>query len=308
MKNPLSTPSLIDGTRRSQKFLFVALIAAGVFMFIVSGAAWAYLSINNSDKIFWGAIRNNLQTTSFVRSSFQGDEFQSVEQVTRTQTSPELIAIGSTTISQSGDNAATAVTETIGTPFADYVRYERIETGQTDAQGNTPDFSEITGLWGKNGDETAGLTTGQLVNESVLGIIPYAYVPADRRAELLSLIKDTDVYTAVHVGTEGSGIRKTYVYKVTVNPVAYVTALKAFAAAIGLNHLSDVDPSQYASVEPIVVDVHIDNLSRQIKEIVYSGGVRTEKISGYGIISPLKQPPTEAISMQELQYRLQTIQ
>lgn len=308
MNNPLSTPPLTDGASRSQKLLFRLLIAAGVFMFIVSGAAWAYLSINNSDKIFWGAMRNNLQTTSFVRSSFQGDEFQSVDQVTLTQTSPELLANGRTTISQAGENAATAVTETIGTPFADYVRYERIETGQTDSDDAPPDFSELTSLWGKNGDESSGLTTGQLVNESVLGIIPFGYVPADQRSELLHLIRDTNVYTVAHVGTEGSGVRKTFVYRVTVDPVAYVSALKEFAAAIGLNHLSDVDPSQYSSVESIVVDVRIDNLSRHIKEIAYSGGVRSEKISGYGIITPLQQPPTETISMQELQYRLQTVQ
>lgn len=308
MKKTLSAASPLDVDKQAQTRLIKFIIAAGTVLFLLSGSAWLYLMANNSDAIFWGAINNSAQAKSFVRSYEQNDGFQSVKQVSVTQTSPQILVNGRNTIEQSGEDGATVVTKLIGTPYADYASYEKLATAPSEEGGNSPDFSSVIGVWGESSNPDSNLTTGQQVNQALFGLIPFGYLSPENRAEYLKLVKDSNVYQIVEVNSYGGFLRKTYEYKVTVYPVPYVQALKTFSHMIGMNQFEDISPSDYESLQPITATIKIDNLSRDITEIAYADDVRTESVSGIGIKTPLEGAPEETISMQQLQYNLQTIQ
>lgn len=304
---PLSKRSARTGTGSGyERIIKFSLVAAGVIV-LATGGAWLYVQHNDPDRLFWAMMNNNLSTQAVSRTALQDDGQQKVRQVTEAQTSPDALANGQTTIVQGGEQGATAITESIGTPTADYVRYTKVETSQKGADGAPLDFSGVLNVWGVSKSED-GTTSGQLYNEAVLGLFPVGSLTASQRKALIGQMKDTNAYTFMLDKTERHGARVTYIYNVKINPVAFVSVLKQFASDMGLNQLKNVDPNQYSSTQPIDVQVSIDNLSRQMTRVSYSDGYRVETLSGYGSLKPLQQPPTKTISVDELQYRLQSVQ
>lgn len=283
------------------------VLYAAIVMFVVSGLSLWYVTANSSDNVFWGMVNNNLQTAAYTRSSSQDDGQQKAEQITEAQTSPQQLANGRTTITQYGDTSARVVTESIGTPYADYVRYTQVETSQKNEQGKSLDFSQLINVWGKS-EAGDGATNGQLFNESVLGIVPMGRISAPQRQELIAAMKAKNVYQFVAIESQRHGLRTTYTYDVKVNPVPYIEVLKQFARDMGLNQLESIDPNQYKSTQPIGVGLKVDSLSHQLLELSYGAGSRTEKMSSYGSLKKLQSPPTDTISIDELQYRLQSVQ
>jgi hypothetical protein len=284
----------------STKFIvtLAALVVIGTF------GAWQYHNMTNVDRVFWGMVDNSMQTTAYVRHTQQKSGGQSVDQIFETATAPQHKLFSDTVFTQTGVDSATAVTENIGTPTDDYVRYTSIETAKN------LDFSAILGVWGITEAQTPGQTTGQLYNQAVLGIIPTGNISAAQRREIIKVMHEKNAYSYSVVETKRSlpfG-RPTYTLRVIVNPVGYITALKQFAGVIGLNHLEQINPEDYAQAAKLSFTVSVDGWTHQMTATDEGNGAKVEVITGRNLRKKLPDTPTQTIPVDELQQQLQSVQ
>lgn len=290
----------------STKFIISVafVVIAGTFI------AWQYHNTTNSDRVFWGMVDQNLKTSAYSRHTTQKSGSQSVDQVIETSTSPEQLVYSQTVFEQTGVDSATAVTENIGTPTQDFVRYNSIVTSQKGADGKPLDFSKVLGVWGVTESPEDGQTVGQQYNQAVLGIIPTGNLTATQRRELVKQMKELHVYEYKVLETTRIWPfgRPNYTMQVTVTPVAYITMLKTFASQVGLNHLEDINPLDYASAQKLTFTVSVDGWTHQMTRADQSQGAKSEIISGRNLKKSLPAAPTDAISVDELQARLQAVQ
>ncbi len=297
----------LTNTLASVKFItgLAVLVLLGTY------GLWQYHSSTDADRVFWGMVDNSMQTHAFTRHNYQKNGSQSVDQIIRVQTTPQQVVNSETIFEQTGVDSAVAVTENIGTPTHDFVRYTAITTAQKGGDGKALDFSSVLNIWGKTEVDQPGVTTGQLYNQSVLGVIPVGNLDAAERRQIISIMKDKGAYTYEIMRTKRQlpfG-RATYEMQVTLSPVGYISALKAFAQAEGLNHLDDINPEDYASAQKLNFSVSVDAWSHQIVEIQQSQGSKNEIVSGRNLKLPLQSPPADAdtIPVDELQTRLQSV-
>lgn len=276
-------------------------------VFIASGWLWWNKVYNNEDRVFWDMISNNLKTSSFTQVSITNDGYQRVEQKTQVQTVPKRIANSATKISQTGADVST---ESIGTPTTDYVQYTSVVTSQTASNGSPLDFSGIQNIWGKTEIEYPNMTNGQLYTQSVMSVVPFGKLSSVERSNLMNAMKTNQAYSPKLTEITREGIRPVYTFTVKIKASAYVLALQQFGKYFGLNQLDELDASQYESASDVEVTMKIDGWSHQLREISYGEGSRLEKFSAFGSTKQLPVPPADqdTISINELQYRLQSIQ
>ncbi len=295
------------------KYLIRLFSILALIIFICSGYAWWWHSVrSNPERVFNAMLENNLKTTGVTDRLVASNGQQGLDQTIRLMTSPRHLAHAHTILSQSGSNAASVKTETIGTPTADYVRYLAVDTGASGGTGNKFDFSKVENLWGKaavaEGTEQTE-TTGELYNQTVLAVVPIGNLPLKTRRALLDQIKSENVYTVDYSKVERTirNGRPEYSYPVSIKADSYVGVLKSFARSLGLTNLERVDPSEYAGGEPIQITLGVDVWSQRLTRIEYDGGSRTETLSGFGgqINTVL---PKETIPIEELQMRVQSLQ
>lgn len=284
------------------------LIYVALVVIIASVWAWVHYVYNDPERVFWGMIDNSLQTTNFTQKSLQNNGQQRSEQIAIVQTSPLQMVNSKTTTIVAGPPAANVVTESIGTPTTDFVRYTNVSINQKSADGKTLDFSSVLNKWGKTEISDPNMTNGQLYSQSVLGAIPFGKLNAEQRHKMVKYMRDNRAYTVVSSTKEKHGLRTVYNFKVSVEMVAYITALKEFSGDIGLTQLKDYDVSQYQSQGPETIELQVDGLSRSLTRVSYKKGIRIDTYSAYGMIKSLQGPPKDTISIEELTYKLQTIQ
>lgn len=279
------------------------IISLAVVIILSTFGIWQYHNSTNADRVFWGMVNENLQTSSYSRHTYQKSGAQSVDQVFQTATSPQNTVFSRTVFTQTGVDSATAVTENIGTPKADYVRYISVDTGQKQ------NFSSVLGIWGESEDGT-GLTQGQIYNQSVLAVAPIGNLTAAQRRAIIKTMHDTNAYEYRIIETTHSlpFYRPNHKIMVTVSPVGYVTALKQYAEYTGLNHLKDINPQDYAEAAKISFTIAVDGWTHQMTQTTQGGGGKTEFISGQNMRRNLPAAPKDAISVDELQTKLQLIQ
>jgi hypothetical protein len=285
--------------------IFLAIIIA-----VASLVTWWRFIYNSPERVFWSMIDNNLKTSSFARTVLEGapDSGQSTLQVSQTWTEPVALTSGKSIITQSAPNNARVVTEAIGTPTTDYVRYTEVSTNQKNATGGKLNFSSITNVWGKT-DPVGGVTNGQQYGEAVLGVVPFGNLTLAQRKALVKLMHDKKVYvfTVAKRDNVAPG-RTSYVFDVQISPEGYVAALKAYAHDVGLSQLEDIDPAQYANSQPISVQMRVDGWTHQLTQVSYGGGARSENVGSYNLAKAAPKLPTKTIPVQDLQTRLQSIQ
>jgi hypothetical protein len=268
--------------------------------------AWYKSIYSDPRRVFNAMLENSLRTTSVTKQVLQEGDDQSLDQKVRLQVGENHVAQGYTLLSQAGLASAKVTTESIGTPTEDYVRYRSIETDQKNEDGEELDFSEIIGVWGKT--ESSESTSGELYNESVLGVIPVGNLPADKRKELLNKAEELGVYKVEFQNVTRGNIngRPSYEFTVKVLPEAYVNFLKTYAEMAGLTHLENVNPANYANAEAIEFKVAVDIRTRRLASITYASG-RQEKYTAYGTGVDVDMP-TDTVSIEELQSRLQNVE
>lgn len=279
----------------------LAVFAFGCFIF------WKSI-IMSSENVFYGMIENSLRVRSATKRIVQDSDTQSLDQIIYFQTGDNNIASAQTTLSQESESGTKVITESLGTPYEDFVRYVAIDTKQKSASGKALDFSSVVGVWGKseNLDQNVTDTPGELFSQVVLGVVPMGYIEEVKRAEVLKKVRELQVYETDFGQVNSNKIdgRPSYNYSITVQPMKYVEMLKIFAEAIGLEQLRQVDPREFANSPPLNFEFLIDSWSRQLLEVRFTDGGRTEFFSGYGAKANLSVPK-ESIPIQELQIKLQ---
>lgn len=281
---------------------FIVTIAALVI--IGTLGLWCYHNSTNQDRVFWGMVNDSMRTSAYTRHTQQKSGAQSVDQILVTATSPQHRLFSDSLFVQTGVDSAEAVTENIGTPTSDYVRYTSIKTAQN------LDFRGVLNVWGVSNGQTSGETTGQLYNQAVLGVIPIGNLTAAQRREIVKIMQEKDAYSYKLVETKRSlpfG-RPTHTFQVTVNPVGYISALKQFADYVGLNHLKQVNPEEYAEAQKLAFIVSVDGWTHQMVATSQSAGGKTEAISGRNLKKQLPEAPRDTIPVDELQLKLQSVQ
>ena len=174
-------------------FLVLSLV-----LFVVSGWAWWHYVRSNPENTFYGMLDNNLKTRGVSREVTQSSNGQSLSQTAQLSLTPQRVAQGITDIGQEGTVSASIQTENISTPTADYVRYVNIDTNQKGAQGQSLDFSGLLNVWGKTTFEDPTRGSGELLTESLMGVVPVGNLDVKARADLMELIKEQQVYFLFH--------------------------------------------------------------------------------------------------------------
>lgn len=284
------------------------LILVGIILLAVLAALTVWYKNIYSDprRVFDAMLENSLRTSSVTKRITQNDQNQSLEQTIRLQTGETHLVQGMTDLRQKGLASAKVITESVGTPTDDFVRYRSIETDQKRDDGSSLDFSKVIGIWGTT--EAGGKTSGELYNETVLGVIPLGNLPEAKRQELLSLARTLDVYKVEYakVNRTSANGRPVYEYTVKVLPEAYVAFLKAYAEAAGLTHLRNIRSSDYENATPLEFKVVVDIMSRRLHSVDFASG-RTERYLGYGH-QVTADKPKDAGSIEDLQNLIQQVQ
>lgn len=287
-----------------------ALILTGLIVTAVSGWAWWHYVRSNPQRVFGAMLENNLRTKGVSNRIEQRATGQSLDQTVQLTTGPAHGVHAETKLSQDGDNTSTVKTEIIGTPYEEFVRYTDIQTTQKREDGGELDFSGIKNIWGRTGPEAGAKSepTGDLYNQSVLDVVPFANIPAQARGQILALIREKNVYEVDYARMERTirNGRPVYTYPVFLRPEPYVTMLKELGRNIGLTQLANVDPSVYKDSEKIQFIFEVDVWTRQLTKISYPGGARTETLSAFGI-KRSENLPQQSIPVGDLQSKLQSI-
>lgn len=288
--------------QRTRIFWLVILLIAVLFGL----NAWYKSFYSEPRAVFNAMIENSLRTGSVTKQIVQEDQSQSLDQTVRLQAGETHRAQSVTMLSQTGLASAEVVTESIGTATGDFVRYRSINTDQKGANGNDLDFSRVLGIWGKT--EGSESTSGELYNEMALSVIPLGNVPQSSRRKLMQIVSDLDVYKVEYANVKRGTVngRPSYEYTVKVNPEDYVTFLKAYAEAVGLTHLKNINPANYASADAIEFKVTVDVRTRRLSSVTYANG-RQERYLSYGTHADVELPK-DAVTVEELQSRLQEVQ
>ncbi|MBI3624383.1 hypothetical protein HY218_01990, partial [Candidatus Saccharibacteria bacterium] len=200
------------------------------------------------------------------------------------------------------------ITEILGTPADDFIRYSLIKTDQKNSQGKTPSFNSILGVWSKSPSLTQK-TDGQLYSRSVLGVVPFANLAQPARQQLLDLMQSQKVYDPDYLAIKRSlhNGRPVYTYVVKVNAEAYIVMLKKYASVVGLTQFDQTNPADYRTAEPLRFQFDIDVWTHELKVVRYSTP-REEHYGSFGIQTALPKAPTQTISTDELQQRVQAAQ
>lgn len=305
-----TSESTKGGGRLIKKLLRLQMITIYLAVAMLGFSTWSWwqYAYSSPNRVFWDMVDNSLSTNSFSKKVVQDDSQQGIVQLTQSQLAPKQLINSQTTIRQAGPPTAEVVTQSLGTPRDDYVRYTKVQTSQKSTTGKDLDFASLLNQWGKSQQQSEA-TSGQLYNETTLSVIPFGNLTAQQRQKMVKLMKDTNVYTySLSRKDQKSAGRNSYTYKVDINPQAYIGMLKEYGRMVGLTQLEAVDASQYAQAQPVSVDLTVDGWSHQLTAISFGGGSRVEHITAYGALTKLEGEPSKTIPVEELQAKLQAVQ
>lgn len=287
----------------SQKQFLRSMIYLAIVIFAVSGWVWWHQIRNNPRNVFFGSIENSLRTNSITRQA----EYNDSDQMMRISISPELrTRTINTQTNNTKDGKIVVQTEAINTSEAEYVRWTKIDTDQTNKKGEKLNFNHLINVWGKNEADPSNQFS-QLQMSLLSGIVPNGRFNIHERQALMKVVRDENVYkfdNAKMIRKIELG-RPVYEYEVEVNPQAFYKFIKKYGEIANLPQLKDIDPSQFKDIPSEIFKVKVDVWSRHITGIADSTG-NAENISGYGEITFI-DPPKKSIPLNELQSKLQSI-
>lgn len=291
----------------SQQLLTVWVFALGLLILLGGLFGWYQYVHRSTYGVFWDTIDNNLNIYGVTRTIEQNNNGATFKQKLQISLGANNVARGVTTVVQpSQEGKTTIVSETIGTPSANYARYVDISiTGKGVSQ---PDVSTVKNVWSQE-----PLIVGANQNESILAeglfsSFPLADLTQPQRQEVVQFMKDSKVYSvdykAAKVVTRAG--KQAYEYTVLVNLESYIATLKKIDSMMGLGQLRTVDPKAYADAEPAQLTVANSINGRQLLEVDYAGSTRTEKYSSYGARFSADIPKT-TLKRSDLEQKIQSI-
>lgn len=288
-----------------KKTLVKLLIVIGTLLIVGSIVAWLVLVRNNPNQVFNEMLENNFRTASVTRTVDQDNGYQKLHQVMRIQNRTEHITHGITVLTQGIGGRTVVVTESIGTPTVDYVKYNSITTTQKSQKGKSLNFDGVTNVWSinkVNSDEQLG----NLYQDVTLGnLFLFADLSQANRNSMMNLINDQKVYTVDYGNVKKSWVdgRLKYTYKVAISPAAYIAMIKQYGQYIGLTQLEKLNPDSYKNAAPVKFEVVVDVLSQHPDSVVMQSSSSRQTFNGFGIIENI-EIPENTIPASELQERL----
>jgi hypothetical protein len=300
-----------------RRSFYLSAYGLGVILFLLSGWLWWSKVSLNPERVFWGTVAQGLNEPGATLHIEQQNKDSKADQLIQFKVGAQSSARALSTVTQGKDRARS---EIIGTPDADYSRYQALHIdNQKNQHGQPLNFSPVLGLWGKSEHLQSSQSKAgqQLLPQVLLGVglpfgavpMPIGQVPSANRAELLRQIRDEKVY-AINFSTvkkQHVDGRLQYVYHASIAPAPYVHYLQNFGRALGLHDLDQINPGDYQGTQPMVVDLTIDARARQLVVVGSQKNGYRETYSGHGL-TPAIAIPAHAISIAELQSRLRDVQ
>lgn len=266
-------------------------VGGGVALLLFSGWVWWHFTYLNPENVFWGALQNNLQLSG-VTKQVSSEENAKIEEYAQISLG-SVNAVKSVASVTQNDNFK-VVTETVGTPNANYTRYTQIKTPQKKKDGQPLDFSKVVNRWGKL--ELGGQASSKF-SEVLYSGIPVSRLNKQAAQAVLKTMK-TEVYQVdfAKVGKKRQQGRLEYEYKVKIAPASYVAMLKQLDALNNLKQMQQLDPAQYQGSEQIEITVVINAQGRQISRVTYDASGRQENYRAYGARPSWTVPETNLAS------------
>lgn len=286
----------IFGGRRviSIVILFVAIFA------IAGGIVWFNKIYTSPEHVFWSMVDNNLSVNSVTKETTQQGTGISKNELTQLSFN-QGVNVRDVREVKSGTGSATSSIkiESIGTPTDTYQHYVFIDQPVKSGQAK-PDYSKVYPLWIKNSGPTSKIGDTQLLNSAVFSAFFFGNLSSSQRADVTKHLQDAYKVNFGSVEQHRENGRKTYTYTVTLALRDYAKAAQAYAKALKLPNAAQINPNNYKATDELELNVTVDVLSRQIREIVYQTSSQTEKYSSYGVIAHFS-PPAHTVSYNDLQ-------
>lgn len=283
--------------------LVLVIILLGVVTASITTWAWWKHIYTDPEHVFDRMLSESLSAGSVTKGTIETTTGQTLNQTSQLTVTPTA-SVRTLTDAAQGNSSIT--TETIAYPDREYFRYTDIKTEQQDGSVTTPEkYQAILGTWGHSSAATSG-TEAQLFDQTLLGVVPVAQLQPNQRAALIKQITEDKVYTVDYASMKRQRVdsREIYVYKVGINPRAYVKMLKTFAQMVGSKQLDGVDETAYPESPTLDVEMTIDVWSGYLQKVTYPDNVRTETFSAYGGQYKIDEP-TDSIPLLQLQSQLQ---
>jgi hypothetical protein len=276
---------------------------------VIFGIMWWTQVHEDPYNVYWGMLDNTLKTSAVTKHITETANGAKLDQYISLNFGTDNAAYARTTLTNAN---GVVKTESIGTLQNDYVRYTSI---QSSSRKSKPDTSKVLGKWAKAGASNTSDNNSAVpfFIQVMLGfeggnLVPIANLPAADRASLLHRLHTDVIFQPSFNEVQRQNIngRPIYAYPVEIEPVAYVAYQKAFAAALGIKTLDQVDPNSYQNQSTIKVKLLVDARSYQLVGIQYPSSNHTESYVSYGIATKITMPHA-TISDQKLQSLLSAI-
>lgn len=245
------------------------LYLGGALLVLLAAWLWCAKISVDPERVFWGTVERGLATRGVTIHAEQTNGGTTVDQTIQYSMGASNLSHTVTTLSQQG---TTVKNEMIGTPTADYTRYVSVKTNEKGADGRPLDVSKLIGVWAKGPEGS-----GQFFSQAVFGLslpigglgLPTGNLSAKARNDLMRQIRNDNVYQISFEKTkkERKDGRLLYTYDATLQPVAYVALMRAFARSVGLHSLDQWDPASYKNHKPFSLQITVDARSRQVVSI-----------------------------------------
>lgn len=278
----------------------------GIGLFGASGWYWYQNVLTDQDRILSGMLDKSLQTSSVYRSVNQQSEQNKVEQSVFVGFSPETLSQTLTNLQEASASGASSVkTETIGTKNADFVSYSSIDV--SGPGGKAQNFDGVLNKWGKRESTPESRQPVSFLNDALFVVVPFGNLNTDQRKQLKDEIKKVNLYETTKTETRFVNGRPVITYLIDVSPGSLVQVLAKYVELTGTGSSDQLNPALYEGAAKIPIELHVDLLSRHIRQIGFTGSGRTETYGAYNTTHKVTLP-TETIAIDELQKRLSAIE
>jgi hypothetical protein len=308
-KSSSSKKKLIEYQRvnLSYKKLVTLMLCVGVILFATSGYVYYKNVFTNPDRVLAAMLNKSLQVNRVQRNLIQSGPQSSIDQVYYNTFVPQL-AMQSEVQLREGNLQSGKVTkvtnETTGNATQDFVRYTSIELPE--GAGNK-DFGKVINVWGKRVQDKKTGAKPTFLNESIFSIVPFGNLSAAQRDVIIQEVNKQKLYNYQQSKVSYDGVRPQISYNIALKPESLLKVLSKYSEVTGVGDKEQLDPKQYKDSPDINIVMTVDLISRHVKSVKFTDTQRVENYGAYGLKRQITFP-SESISIDELQSRLQQFQ
>ncbi len=274
-----------------QQYIAVAIAVIAVLFF----GGWYFFNqvYLKPENVFWSMLDRNLKTGSITKTYQESSDTGSYELVTKLQLKGQLASQTAVTIK---DVDSTYVTDTIGTPTQDYLRYSQISSAVAPATQNG------INVWAVNA--ASDTQPAQVfLNELLSSPMIFGYLNHNQRTDIIKQMRNNSVFDVdfSSVNTTATvGNKKVYSYDVTINLAGYLPIYQTYLRAMGQNDIAD----QIGSAAPgstLSVKLFVEPASRHLLQLTMNSNDQTVTFSNFDTTATIELPKDANLSIEELQ-------